>query len=107
MARVKRPGGARWREIERERGRGRIQYIFGHRRDGTGFLGFVRVADGGADGWAPMNAGWIRRDGQFGGLDAARSRMRGIRHPTQNGRAPFRERGGTYGEIQVVTVPLK
>src|SRR3546814_5869049 len=60
---------------------GRIQYIFGHRRDGTGFLGFVRVADGGADGWAPMNAGWIRRDGQFGGLDAARSRMRSFRNP--------------------------
>src|SRR3546814_5290391 len=81
LDRVKQPGGARWREIERERGRGRIQYIFGHRRDGTGFLGFVRVADGGADGWAPMNAGWIRRDGQFGGLDAARSRMRSFRNP--------------------------
>src|SRR3546814_18107685 len=60
-----RPGGAHWREIERESGRGRIQYIFGHRRDGTGFLGFVRVAEGDAEGWAPMNAGWIRRDDRF------------------------------------------
>lgn len=81
MERVKRPGGSRWREIERERGRGRIQYIFGHRRDGTGFLGFVRVADGDAEGWAPMNAGWIRRDGTFGSLDPARSRMRTFRSP--------------------------
>ena len=30
LDRVLHPGGARWREIERERGRGRIQYIFGH-----------------------------------------------------------------------------
>jgi hypothetical protein len=81
MERVKNPGGARWREIERERGRGRIQYIFGHRRDGTGFLGFARVQDGDADGWSPMNAGWIRRDGSFGSLDAAKSRMRVFRSP--------------------------
>ena len=47
---------ARWREIERERGRGRIQYIFGHRRDGTGFLGFARVQDGDADGWSPSRS---------------------------------------------------
>ena len=49
IERVKHPGGARWREIERERGRGRIQYIFGHRKDGTGFLGFARVQDGDAE----------------------------------------------------------
>lgn len=81
LERVKHPGGARWREIERERGRGRIQYIFGHRKDGTGFLGFVRLQDGDAQGWAPMNAGWIRRDGQFGTLDAAKSRMKTWRNP--------------------------
>lgn len=81
LDRVRHPGGARWREIERERGRGRIQYIFGHRRDGTGFLGFARVAEGNAEGWAPMNAGWIRRDGEFGELDPAVSRMRVFRSP--------------------------
>ena len=81
MERVKHPGGARWREIEREKGRGRIQYIFGHRPDGTGFLGFARLQDADADGWAPMNAGWIRRDGEFGTLDASQSRMRSFRNP--------------------------
>ena len=81
MDRVKHPGGARWREIEREKGRGRIQYIFGHRPDGTGFLGFARLQDADAQGWAPMNAGWIRRDGEFGTLDASKSRMRSFRNP--------------------------
>jgi hypothetical protein len=81
LERVKYPGGPRWREVERERGRGRIQYVFGHRKDGTGFLGFVRVQDGDAQGWAPMNAGWIRRDGQFGTLDPAKSRMKSWRSP--------------------------
>ena len=38
LERVKEPGGPRWREIERERGRGRIQYIFGHADAETGFL---------------------------------------------------------------------
>ena len=28
-----------------------------------------------------MNAGWIRRDGQFGSLDASKSRMRVFRSP--------------------------
>ena len=42
---------------------------------------WLRVQDGGADGWAPMNAGWIRRDGTFGSLDPARSRMRTFRSP--------------------------
>ncbi|MFZ4687999.1 MAG: DUF7065 domain-containing protein [Polymorphobacter sp.] len=81
-ARVKHPGGPRWRQIERERGRGRIDYIFGHAADGrTGFLGFVRVADAGADGWAPMNAGWLLRDGVFGALDKTASRMLNFRDP--------------------------
>jgi hypothetical protein len=81
LDRVKNRGGPRWREIEREAGRGRIQYIFGHRRDGTGFLGFVRPQNGSALGWSPMNAGWIRRDGVFGTLDETKSRMRSWRSP--------------------------
>jgi hypothetical protein len=81
MERVKQAGGARWREIERESGRGRIQYIFGHRKDGTGFLGFARLPNADAQGWAPMNAGWIRRDGVFGTLDASKSRIKTWRNP--------------------------
>ncbi|HVW42421.1 MAG TPA: hypothetical protein VHC18_13825 [Amycolatopsis sp.] len=78
---VREPGGPRWREIERERGRGRIQYIFGHTDSETGFLGFVRPQDGDAKGWSPMNVGWLLRDGQFQRLDPARSRMRDYRDP--------------------------
>ena len=80
--RVAEPGGPRWREIERERGRGRIQYIFGHTDAATGFLGFVRPQDGDARGWSPMNVGWLLRDGQFARLDRTRSRMRNFRNPT-------------------------
>ncbi|MGE0387124.1 MAG: hypothetical protein AB7Q97_20570 [Gammaproteobacteria bacterium] len=79
--RVLHPGGPRWRAIERERGRGRIQYIFGHADANTGFLGFVRPQDGTADGWSPMNVGWLLRDGVFGHLDKARSRMLNFRNP--------------------------
>ncbi len=68
-------GGPRWRRIERERGRGRIQYIFGHAGPDAGFLGFVRVQDGEASGWAPMNVGWLLKDGVFGRLDKSRSSM--------------------------------
>jgi hypothetical protein len=78
---VRDPGGIRWREIERERGRGRIQYIFGHTDARTGFLGFVRPQDGDAAGWSPMNVGWLLRDGEFQRLDRARSRMRNYRDP--------------------------
>lgn len=81
LERVKHPGGARWREIERERGRGRIQYIFGHAGGDTGFLGFVRTQDGTADGWSPMNGGYILRDGVFGSLDKSKCRMRAFRSP--------------------------
>lgn len=81
LDRVSQPGGARWREIERERGRGRIQYIFGHADGNTGFLGFVRSQDGDADGWSPMNGGYLLRDGIYGSLDKARSRMRAFRNP--------------------------
>jgi hypothetical protein len=80
-SRVRRPGGPVWRQIERERGRGRIQYIFGHAGPDDGFLGFVRVQDGDAAGWSPMNAGWVLRDGVFAGLDQQRSRMRNFRDP--------------------------
>lgn len=81
LARVKHPGGPRWREIERERGRGRIQYIFGHAGGDTGFLGFVRPADGNAEGWSPMNAGYVLRDGTFSALDKTKCRMRAFRDP--------------------------
>jgi hypothetical protein len=81
LARVKHPGGPRWREIERERGRGRIQYIFGHAGGDTGFLGFVRPADGNAEGWSPMNAGYVLRGGVFSALDKTKCRMRSFRDP--------------------------
>jgi hypothetical protein len=79
--RVASPGGPRWREIERERGRGRIQYIFGHTGDRTGFLAFVRPQDGDAQGWSPLNVGWLLKDGEFQRLDKTRSRMRNFRDP--------------------------
>jgi len=84
-ARVANPGGAQWREIERERGRGRIQYIFGHAWDDqscdTGFLSFVRTQDGSADGWSPLNMGWLLQDGEFTRLDRTKSRMKDYRDP--------------------------
>lgn len=79
--RVLHPGGPRWREIERERGRGRIQYIFGHVEDRTGFLSFVRPQDGDAEGWSPMTVGWLLKDGVFERLDKTKSRMRNFRDP--------------------------
>jgi hypothetical protein len=78
--RVREPGGPRWREIERERGRGRIQYIFGHAADGqTGFLSFVRPQDGDALGRSPLNMGWLLKDGVFARLDKTQSWMRNYR----------------------------
>jgi len=79
--RVLHPGGPRWREIERERGRGRLQYIFGHTDERTGFLSFVRPQDGDADGWSPMNNGWLLRDGIFSNVDKTKSRMKNFRDP--------------------------
>jgi hypothetical protein len=79
--RVAQPGGPRWREIERERGRGRIQYIFGHTDAETGFLSFVRPQDGDAAGWSPLNMGWLLKDGRFVRLDKTRSAMRNFRDP--------------------------
>jgi hypothetical protein len=80
--RVKFPGGPLWRQIERERGRGRIEYIYGHARDfQSGFLGFVRMQDADAKGWAPMNVGWLLKDGVFGRIDKERSRMLNFRDP--------------------------
>jgi hypothetical protein len=79
--RVADPGGPRWREIERERGRGRIQYIFGHTDDQTGFLSFVRPQDGDAKGWSPLNMGWLLKGGEFARLDKTRSRMKNYRDP--------------------------
>ena len=79
--RVLHPGGTRWREIERERGRARVQYIFGHTGAEMGFLGFVRPQDGDAKGWSPMNVGWLLKDGVFVRLDKTKSRMRNYRDP--------------------------
>lgn len=79
--RVLHPGGPMWRQVERERGRGRIQYIFGHSGPRTGFLAFVRPQDGDAAGWSPLNHGWLLKDGVFERLDKASSRMRNYRDP--------------------------
>jgi hypothetical protein len=75
-ARVRYPGGPAWRSVERERGRGRIQYIFGHTDDQIGFLSFVRPQDGTADGWSPLNMGWLLKEGRFERLDKSKSRMK-------------------------------
>lgn len=75
------PGGPVWRQVERQRRRGRIQYIFGHTDASTGFLGFVRPQEGTADGWSPLNVGWLLRDGRFESLDANASRMKVFRDP--------------------------
>lgn len=81
-SRVKHPGGPLWRQIERERGRGRIDYIYGHSEDlQTGFLSFVRMQDADAKGWAPMNAGWLLKDGKFGQIDKDKSKMLNFRDP--------------------------
>jgi hypothetical protein len=79
--RVANPGGPKWREVERERGRGRIQYIFGHTGAETGFLSFVRPQDGDAQGWSPLNMGWLLKDGRFTRLDKGRSKMKNYRDP--------------------------
>jgi hypothetical protein len=79
--RVSAPGGPMWRQIERQRGRGRIQYIFGHTDNRTGFLSFVRPQDGDAAGWSPLNVGWLLKDGVFQRIDKTRSRMRNFRDP--------------------------
>jgi len=78
-AKILHPGGSRWREIERERGRGRIQYIFGHTDDQTGFLSFVRPQDGDSKGRSPLNMGWLLKDGRFVRLDKTQSWMRNWR----------------------------
>jgi hypothetical protein len=78
---VTHPGGPRWREIERERGRGRIEYIFGHTDAHTGFLSFVRPQDGDAAGRSPLNMGWLLKDGAFQRLDKTRSWMKNYRDP--------------------------
>ena len=80
-ARLRVPGGSRWRQIERERGRGRMQYVFGHTGPDAGFLSFVRVQDGDAAGWSPMNAGWLLKDGVFGHVDKTHSRLKTFRDP--------------------------
>ncbi len=80
-AKVVNPGGPRWREIERERGRGRVEYIFGHADDHTGFLAFARPQDGDAQGRSPLNSGWLLKDGRFVRLDKTRSWMKNWRDP--------------------------
>lgn len=78
--RVRDPGGPIWRQVERERGRGRVQYIFGHTDDQTGFLSFCRPQDGDSKGWSPMNMGWLLKDGTFGRLDKTQSAMKVYRN---------------------------
>lgn len=78
---VREPGGPSWRQVERQRGRGRIQYIFGHAGAETGFLSFVRPQDGNAAGFSPLNVGWLLKEGRFERLDKTRSRMRNYRDP--------------------------
>ena len=90
--RVLHPGGPRWREVERQRGRGRIQYMFGHADETTGFLGFLRPQDGNAAGWSPVHVGWLLQDGTFGHLDADRSRMRGRSRRRHRPHRPDRSR---------------
>jgi hypothetical protein len=111
-SRVASPGGPAWREIERERGRGRIQYIFGHSWDGTGcdtgFLSFVRVQEGTADGWSPLNVGWLLRDRRFVRLDRTRSRMKNYRDVrtgwSQHMEVELVDREGRTMEAEGVTV---
>lgn len=79
--RVLHPGGPAWREVERRRGQGRIQYVFGHADATTGFQGFLRPQDGSADGWSPVHVGYLLLDGRFERLAADRSRMRVYRDP--------------------------
>jgi hypothetical protein len=79
--RVRQPGGPKWREIQREAGRGRIPYIFGHVDGNTGFLGFVRPQEGDASGWMPMNAGYLIRDGVLAQLDDTKSKTINFRDP--------------------------
>ncbi|MGB8403228.1 MAG: hypothetical protein WCE30_04015 [Mycobacterium sp.] len=79
--RTRHPVGPRWRQIERERGRGRIQYFFGHAGPDAGFLAFVRPSDGDAAGWSPLNHGWLLRDGRFELLDKTASVMKNYRDP--------------------------
>ncbi|MFD5810254.1 DUF7065 domain-containing protein [Rhodococcus aetherivorans] len=93
---VRAPGGPSWRQIERHRGRGRIQYIFGHAGAETGFLSFVRPQDGDAAGFSPLNVGWLLKDGRFERLDKTRSRMRNYRDP--------RTGWSAHMEVQLVDV---
>jgi hypothetical protein len=102
--RVIHPGGPRWREVERQRGRGRIQYMFGHVDATSGFLGFLRPQDGDAAGWSPVHVGWLLRDGAFARLDADRSRMRVYRDPesglTSHMEVQLSDRGGRTMRVE-------
>jgi hypothetical protein len=102
------PGGPRWREIERERGKGRIQYIFGHVDDRTGFLSFVRPQDMDAKGRAPLNMGWLLKDGKFTRLDKTQSWMKNWRDPktgwSQHMEIMLADRDGRTMEAEGVSV---
>ena len=78
---VRNPGGPAWRQVERERGRGRIDYIFGHADADTGFLSFVRPQDGPASGRSPLNAGYLLKNGEIQPLDKTKSWMKNYRDP--------------------------
>ena len=73
--------GPRWRQVERSRGRGRIQYIFGTADAKTGFCAFVRPQDGDGSGWSPINSGFLMREGLVSPLVKQQSRMMAFRDP--------------------------
>lgn len=70
-----------WRAIERHRGRGRIQYVFGTADDETGFMAFMRPQDAGTADWWPINHGYLLRDGVCAGLVKGESRVLNFRDP--------------------------
>ncbi|WP_245717786.1 hypothetical protein [Nocardia miyunensis] len=41
----------------------------------------MRPQDGNAEGWSPLNVGWLLRDGEFQRLDKTKSVMRNYRDP--------------------------
>lgn len=70
-----------WRAIERQRGRGRIQYIFGTNAAKTAFVAFMRPQDAGTSDWWPINHGYLLRNGTCAGLVKGESRVRTFRDP--------------------------
>lgn len=69
-----------WRAVERQPGRGRIQYIFGTTSERVGFLGFMRIPRTDPEsGWSPINSGYLFQDGESS--DIAMGRVQNFRDP--------------------------